>query len=351
MLCLVFAVSLWAWQSPSASAQIPGCWTTAPTMDNGYPNWATPPQMVIDPARTYTAEVETSHGTITIELDAKAAPTTVNNFVCLASAGYYDFTLFHRIINGFMIQAGDPTGTGMGGPGYQINDELPTGQLPYKKGSVAMANAGPNTNGSQFFIVQADQPAEFPANYSIFGHVTSGIEVVDEIAAVAVQPSQSGNQENSDPIRSVGIESIQILQDGQPMTAPAATPSASPGASPVAAVQPTTAPTTAAQPTATPVAAATTEDDDDGGNTPLWIALGVAGLAAVGYGAYRMLGNNTKGKKYTVTRNRPGAKGSTAAKAPAASTRQQGTGSTARPTAQRRSTQSTRPSRRKRPNK
>ena len=169
--------------------------------------------MVIDPAKTYTAEIDTSEGTITIDLDAKNAPLTVNNFVCLSEAAYYNFTPFHRIIKDFMIQAGDPTGTGVGGPGYQFADELPTGTQMYTKGTIAMANAGPGTNGSQFFIVQKDQPVEFPANYPIFGHVSSGIEVVDTIASVPVQANVSG--ETSDPVVQMVIVSVKIFENGQ----------------------------------------------------------------------------------------------------------------------------------------
>jgi cyclophilin family peptidyl-prolyl cis-trans isomerase len=148
------------------------------------------------------------------ELDAAAAPTTVNSFVCLATSGYYEFTLFHRIMSGFMVQGGDPTGTGSGGPGYQFNDELPVGELPYTRGTLAMANAGANTNGSQFFIVHADQGEGFSSNYSIFGHMIEGEDVLDALASTPVTTSQRG--EASLPIRTTGILEITIQQDGEP---------------------------------------------------------------------------------------------------------------------------------------
>lgn len=192
-----------------ATAQDQECWSGEPSVEQGYPQWSEAPRMVIDPAKTYLATFETSHGAIVVELDAEAAPTTVNNFVCLARAGYYDFTVFHRVIQDFMIQGGDPTGTGTGGPGYQIEDELPSEEAPYARGTLAMANAGPDTNGSQFFIVHADQTSQFPANYSIFGQVTEGLDVLDALASVPVTPQRN---ENSDPIPTIGIESITITE-------------------------------------------------------------------------------------------------------------------------------------------
>lgn len=131
-------------------------------------------------------KIETSMGDIVLELYPSDAPKAVENFLTLASKGFYDGVIFHRVIDGFMIQGGDPTGTGMGGPGYEFDDELsPTTQsykTGYKKGVLAMANAGPNTNGSQFFIMLKDTP--LPHLYTIFGHVVSGQEVVDVIGKV-----------------------------------------------------------------------------------------------------------------------------------------------------------------------
>ncbi len=193
----------------AAVAQDQSCWTSEPSMERGYPQWPEAPQMTIDPAKTYIATIETNRGPIVIELADDEAPLAVNSFVCLAQAGYYDFTLFHRVMSGFMIQGGDPTGMGTGGPGYQFADELPSGEAPYVRGTLAMANAGPNTNGSQFFIVHQDQPAQFGAKYSIFGRVTEGLEVLDALVAVPVIIQRN---ENSDPVPTVGIESIVIAE-------------------------------------------------------------------------------------------------------------------------------------------
>lgn len=135
--------------------------------------------------------IETNKGTIVIELYPKDAPKAAQNMVTLADKGFYNGVIFHRVISGFMIQGGDPTGTGRGGPGYTFEDELnpstPSYQKGYVRGAVAMANAGPNTNGSQFFIMHADYP--LPHNYTIFGQVIKGIEVVDAIAASATDDS------------------------------------------------------------------------------------------------------------------------------------------------------------------
>lgn len=199
--------------SPVA-AQGTACWTSEPDMSLGYPQWAEAPQQVIDSSKTYTSTVVTSAGTMVFELEAEAAPTTTNSFVCLATSGYYDFTLFHRIIAGFMIQGGDPTGTGTGGPGYQFVDELPEGSTPYTRGTLAMANSGPNSNGSQFFIVHADQGEQFPPNYTIFGHLTEGEDVLDALAAIPVGPSIRG--EMSTPQRTTGVLDITIQVDGEP---------------------------------------------------------------------------------------------------------------------------------------
>ena len=138
------------------------------------------PEMTIDLAKTYSATLHTNHGDIAIDFDASKAPLSVNNFVFLAREGFYDGVIFHRVISDFMIQGGDPTGTGMGGPGYKFRDEL-EGPGKYSRGTVAMANAGPNTNGSQFFICHRD--VGLPHSYNIFGQVTSGLDAVDSIAA------------------------------------------------------------------------------------------------------------------------------------------------------------------------
>jgi cyclophilin family peptidyl-prolyl cis-trans isomerase len=165
--------------------------------------------MCIDPAKTYTAEMETDAGTITITLDAKKAPKTVNNFVSLARYHYYDGIVFHRVIPGFVVQGGDPTGTGRSGPGYTFEDELPKPE-EYKAGSLAMANSGADTNGSQFFIVTSDEGAKTlveavggTANYSLFGQVTAGMDVVKKIEA---DGAQSGTPKVTHKIVKVAIK-------------------------------------------------------------------------------------------------------------------------------------------------
>ena len=157
---------------------------------------------------TYTAVLDTSAGEIRVELWPDAAPQTVGNFVGLARQGFYDNTIFHRVIRDFMIQGGDPKGTGTGGPGYDFPDEINDHKLV--RGTLAMANAGPNTNGSQFFIVHQDQPAQFPKSYSIFGQVTEGIEVLDTLAAIPV--ADNGRGELSRPLATVGIKTIMITE-------------------------------------------------------------------------------------------------------------------------------------------
>ncbi len=160
-----------------------------------------PPEMVIDPARTYTATIETSAGTMVAELFASEAPRTVNNFVFLAREGFYDDVIFHRVISGFMIQGGDPSGTGRGGPGYQFKNENVA--RPYLRGTLAMANAGRDTNGSQFFVMHADYA--LPPDYTIFGKLTAGEDVVDAIAN-----APKGAQDR--PVNPVAITSVTISE-------------------------------------------------------------------------------------------------------------------------------------------
>jgi cyclophilin family peptidyl-prolyl cis-trans isomerase len=157
--------------------------------------WSSAPSTIIDAAKTYTATVKTDVGTFVIALDAKGAPQTVNNFVFLAQHGFFNCVIFHRVIPGFVDQTGDPTGTGSGGPGYTIPDELPAKASnpsdQYPLGSVAMANTGqPNTGVSQWFIVAGAEGESLANSYSLFGHVTSGMSVVDKINA---QGSASGD--------------------------------------------------------------------------------------------------------------------------------------------------------------
>ena len=144
-------------------------------------SYSAQPELSIDLDRKYSATLHTSLGDIEVEFLAAEAPLAVNNFLFLAGEGFYDGVIFHRVISGFMIQGGDPTGTGRGGPGYKFRDEL-DGAGKYTRGTMAMANAGPNTNGSQFFLMHRDYG--LPHNYTIFGKVTSGIEVIDAIAAL-----------------------------------------------------------------------------------------------------------------------------------------------------------------------
>jgi len=162
-----------------------GCPASTKTTVNTQ-KYGSAPAMTIDTSKSYTATVVTTAGTFDIALDAKTAPTTVNNFVFLADKGYYHCVIFHRVIPGFMDQTGDPTGTGDGGPGYTIQDENPAkaanASEQYPLGSVAMANTGqPNSGGSQFFVVAGPQGESLPNTYALFGSVTSGMKVVDTI--------------------------------------------------------------------------------------------------------------------------------------------------------------------------
>jgi len=160
--------------------------------------------MCIDPAKTYTATMVTNKGTMTIALDPLAAPLAVNNFVVLARYHYYDGVGFHRIIPGFVIQGGDPQGTGRGGPGYKFADELPRPGR-YEIGSLAMANAGPNTNGSQFFIICGPSGMGLPPQYSLFGKVVDGLDVVAEL-------EKAGSPGAGTPTQKVFMESVTVTE-------------------------------------------------------------------------------------------------------------------------------------------
>ena len=160
------------------------------------------PEMLLDKSKSYTVTLHTSVGDITIELDSQNTPITANNFYYLAKEGFYDGVIFHRTIPGFMIQGGDPTGTGTGSPGYRFDDEPFKGE--YTRGTIAMANSGPDTNGSQFFIMHKDYP--LPPNYVIFGHVTVGLDTVDKIATAPTKPGGEG----SSPVNPVTINSVDI---------------------------------------------------------------------------------------------------------------------------------------------
>lgn len=171
--------------------------------------YSSPPSMTIDKSKSYVATLVTNKGEMKVNLLVDDAPVTVNNFVFLANEGFYDGTRFHRIMKDFMIQGGDPTGTGSGGPGYQFADELVTRK--YVRGTLAMANAGPDTNGSQFFLVHADSP-HLPSDYTIFGLIdandTASMATLDDIATVKVTPNQFG--ELSSPLETVTLETVKI---------------------------------------------------------------------------------------------------------------------------------------------
>jgi cyclophilin family peptidyl-prolyl cis-trans isomerase len=179
---------------------------TLPAPDGSSPKrqkFAEAPPMCIDPSKRYTAQMVTSKGTMTLALDPAMAPNTVNNFVFLARYHYFDGIVFHRVIPGFVLQGGDPTGTGTGGPGYRFADELPPPGR-YELGSLAMANAGPNTNGSQFFIISGKDGMRLPPQYSLFGKVVAGLDTVAAIDALGTGGGQ--------PTELVTIESVSITE-------------------------------------------------------------------------------------------------------------------------------------------
>jgi cyclophilin family peptidyl-prolyl cis-trans isomerase len=194
--------------APTAPAQVACGGEIPPKVER--PAFGKSPTTEVDPARTYLATFQTSCGNFTVELDAKKAPVTTANFVFLAGKKFYDSTWFHRIVPGgaagiAVIQGGDPEGTGRGGPGYAIKDELPSGPEAYKKYSVAMANSGPDSGGSQFFVNFEDNSKGLQPNYSVFGEVVDGREVVDKIAQVPV-----GGQTGDTPTQSVWIEKLTV---------------------------------------------------------------------------------------------------------------------------------------------
>ncbi len=166
--------------------------------------YSAPPAMTLDDSKSYSATFKTNHGYIEIELFRSQAPVTVNNFVFLARDGFYNDVIIHRVIPGFMIQGGDPDGTGMGGPGYKFQDEFDTSLTFGTTGILAMANSGPATNGSQFFITVAPTP-HLNGKHTIFGKVTSGQDIADAISNVA---QASGNR----PTEPIVIERIEIQE-------------------------------------------------------------------------------------------------------------------------------------------
>ncbi len=170
--------------------------------------WSNPPPMSIDQSKEYQATIKTNLGDIVVQLFPEDAPLAVNNFVFLARQGFYEGVKFHRVVKGFVIQSGDPTGTGTGGPGYKFADEEVT--RDYIAGTLAMANAGANTNGSQFFITLADLSGQLAKNYTIFGIVTDGFDIVQKIGDVPV--TKAANGEPSLPTVDVHIDSITIKE-------------------------------------------------------------------------------------------------------------------------------------------
>lgn len=169
--------------------------------------WSSPPAMTVDQNKQYTATIKSNYGDIAVQLFPKDAPLAVNNFIFLSRQGFYNGVKFHRVVKGFVIQGGDPTGTGRGGAGYMFADEKIA--KDYVAGTLAMANAGPNTNGSQFFITLCDLSGRLPKNYTIFGLVTAGMDVVMKIGAVTVKAEAPGDEASS-PTVDVHIDSVTI---------------------------------------------------------------------------------------------------------------------------------------------
>lgn len=212
LVALVFALMNVLNGGKSKKATAITCTSAKPAAPRSQ-TYPSPPPMTVDPAKTYTAVMGTSCGKITIALDAKTAPKTVNSFVFLAKSGYYDGTFFHRIVTNFVDQGGDQTGTGSGGPGYQLPDEPPTNG--YKSGTVAMANAGPGTTGSQFFLTVSDRGASTlgsggpPYKYSILGQITNGLDIAKKIN------SFGSSDESGTPTRKIYIFKVSITESAQ----------------------------------------------------------------------------------------------------------------------------------------
>ena len=171
--------------------------------------FASAPRLCIDPTKTYVANFETTQGSFSVRLFPDRAPGTVNNFVSLARWKYFDGTKCHRVIENFVVQCGDPTATGTGGPGYTFADELPAAG-EYKIGSLAMANSGPNTNGSQFFIITGDDGASLPPNYSLFGEVTSGLDTAVAAMGALFNPDPAAN--GVPPAGDIVLNSVTITE-------------------------------------------------------------------------------------------------------------------------------------------
>jgi cyclophilin family peptidyl-prolyl cis-trans isomerase len=177
-------------------------------------SWPAAPAITLKPNTAYTATIKTSKGTITIDLFARRDPVAVNNFVFLADHGFYNGLRFFRVVSGFMVQTGDPSNNGTGGPGYRFGDELPP-TVPYAPGVVAMANSGANTNGSQFFICTGSQCNTLPANYTELGKVTSGLSVAQSLAAVAVTTNPVTGSQHM-PVSNEYMRSVTIHTGPEP---------------------------------------------------------------------------------------------------------------------------------------
>ncbi|MFD3595713.1 peptidylprolyl isomerase [Nocardia sp. NPDC058640] len=192
--------------APQHQAVIPGCTPAMAGVPNGK-QWPTEPALTIDTAASHTATLETTCGTVTVELDAAAAPRTVNSFAFLAGEGYFDHTRCHRLTTQgiFVLQCGDPTASGMGGPGYKFGDENLAGAV-YPAGTVAMANAGPGTNGSQFFLVYRD--TQLPPNYTPFGTITQGLDAITTVANAGV----AGGGADGAPVADVVFNAVTTSQ-------------------------------------------------------------------------------------------------------------------------------------------
>jgi cyclophilin family peptidyl-prolyl cis-trans isomerase len=209
-IIVVVIIGILVFTKPNTTTQSPIIQST-PTQSMNAKQYNNPPPLSIDPKKSYTAVIATDKGSMTVKLFPAETPNTVNNFVFLAREGFYTNTIFHRIIKGFMIQGGDPQGTGMGGPGYKFADEKIT--RSYTRGTIAMANSGPDTNGSQFFIMHKDY--QLPKNYVIFGSIDPGdsasLTTLDAIAGAPVVDNGTG--EISKPVTSTVLQSISIKEE------------------------------------------------------------------------------------------------------------------------------------------
>jgi cyclophilin family peptidyl-prolyl cis-trans isomerase len=256
ILLAALAPAGFTWSGVLAQAGLDGsaCWPQGALtgVSGGTMTWSQAPATIIDPTQSYQASLDTTAGNILIQLDAANAPIATNNFICLALAGYYTGTDFHRIFAGFLIQGGDPSATGTGNPGYTIPSDPTLG--PYPIGSVSMANSGPDQNGSQFFIAAADLTGAFDPIYPVFGQVSGGMEVVQAISEGAVQAQVDGEQ--SKPVDPAVVLNVTIETAGG-SAGPAGPALNQPTQTPVPAPE---QPTQTPQPTAEPTQASASTD-------------------------------------------------------------------------------------------